>query len=227
MSDAPATWATDPAWPTAHAGPPPPAPLPAPPCSVGSIVFSALMFSAALVAVHGATRVPDDLFLDESEVRGARGAGRGWQTAAARPRVRCGCKRFACCASAPDPPPPPRARATVAWCPHPACRASKACWRSSPQPTTQHPRAPMPYERGCGVTHQGGAATGAHADSTAPCVAAAASARPSAALHDQRHHTAAAAGGVRVWAGGGRGRCCTTQAIRTGTCWMGTAVDRC
>ncbi|KAI8471910.1 MAG: prenylated rab acceptor family protein [Monoraphidium minutum] len=35
--------------------------------NVASIVFSALMFGAALVAAHGATRVPDDLFIDDSE----------------------------------------------------------------------------------------------------------------------------------------------------------------
>ncbi|KAI8464691.1 MAG: prenylated rab acceptor family protein [Monoraphidium minutum] len=35
--------------------------------NVASIVFSALMFGAGMVAVHGATRVPDDLFIDEGE----------------------------------------------------------------------------------------------------------------------------------------------------------------
>lgn len=38
--------------------------------SVGNLVFTALMMSSAVVALHGACRVPDDLFLDESEVGG-------------------------------------------------------------------------------------------------------------------------------------------------------------
>jgi hypothetical protein len=38
--------------------------------NVASVVFSALTFGAALVAAHGATRVPDDLFIDDSEVGG-------------------------------------------------------------------------------------------------------------------------------------------------------------
>eukprot|EP00775_Hariotina_reticulata_P006082 gene6082-6322_t len=36
--------------------------------SVANVVFSALTLSFFIVAVHGAFRVPDDLFLDESEV---------------------------------------------------------------------------------------------------------------------------------------------------------------
>ncbi|KAG0463639.1 hypothetical protein HPP92_019708 [Vanilla planifolia] len=39
--------------------------------SVGSIIISALLIGAALVAFHGAFRVPDDLFLDELEGGGA------------------------------------------------------------------------------------------------------------------------------------------------------------
>jgi len=35
--------------------------------NVASVVFSALMFGAALVAAHGATRVPDDLFIDDAD----------------------------------------------------------------------------------------------------------------------------------------------------------------
>ncbi|KAK1285595.1 PRA1 family protein B1 [Acorus calamus] len=35
--------------------------------SVGSLLISALMVGAALVCVHGALRVPEDLFLDEAE----------------------------------------------------------------------------------------------------------------------------------------------------------------
>lgn len=35
--------------------------------NVASVVFSALMFGAALVAAHGACRVPDDLFIDDGE----------------------------------------------------------------------------------------------------------------------------------------------------------------
>lgn len=37
-------------------------------CSVGNVVFTALMFSFAVVGLHGATRVPDDLFLDDTQV---------------------------------------------------------------------------------------------------------------------------------------------------------------
>jgi hypothetical protein len=35
---------------------------------VGTLLFSAISMSAVVVALHGATRVPDDLFLDEAEV---------------------------------------------------------------------------------------------------------------------------------------------------------------
>lgn len=35
--------------------------------NVGSLAFTALLTSACVVALHGATRVPDDLFLDEGE----------------------------------------------------------------------------------------------------------------------------------------------------------------
>lgn len=35
--------------------------------NVASVVFSAVMMGAALVAVHGACRVPDDLFIDDGE----------------------------------------------------------------------------------------------------------------------------------------------------------------
>lgn len=41
--------------------------------SVGSIVISAIMAGAALVAAHGAFRVPEDLFLDEKEPGGPSG----------------------------------------------------------------------------------------------------------------------------------------------------------
>lgn len=44
--------------------------------NVASVVFSALMFGAALVAAHGATRVPDDLFIDD-QVGAAQGLGGG------------------------------------------------------------------------------------------------------------------------------------------------------
>jgi hypothetical protein len=51
--------------------------FPAPyPCSVGTVFFSALTFSAAVIAAHGAFREPDNLFVDEVEVRDRRG-GRG------------------------------------------------------------------------------------------------------------------------------------------------------
>lgn len=33
--------------------------------NVASVVFSALVFGAGLVAAHGACRVPDDLFIDD------------------------------------------------------------------------------------------------------------------------------------------------------------------
>jgi len=42
---------------------------------VASVVFSALMVSSALIAAHGALRVPDDLFLDEGEVRSLKDTG--------------------------------------------------------------------------------------------------------------------------------------------------------
>lgn len=42
--------------------------------NVASVVFSALMMGAALVAVHGATRVPDDLFLDDADVSAGQAA---------------------------------------------------------------------------------------------------------------------------------------------------------
>lgn len=45
------------------------------PLSVGTVLFSALSISCCVIALHGATRVPDDLFLEEQEVR--RGEGRG------------------------------------------------------------------------------------------------------------------------------------------------------
>lgn len=39
--------------------------------SVGSLLISALLVGAALVAAHGALRVPEDLFLDDQETGGA------------------------------------------------------------------------------------------------------------------------------------------------------------
>lgn len=52
--------------------------LPTPPwckfpmsCSVANVLFSALTLSVAIIALHGAMRVPDDLFLDETDVSGA------------------------------------------------------------------------------------------------------------------------------------------------------------
>jgi len=36
--------------------------------SVGTLLFTAIGISAALIGLHGALRVPDDLFLDESEM---------------------------------------------------------------------------------------------------------------------------------------------------------------
>ncbi|CAD7695383.1 unnamed protein product [Ostreobium quekettii] len=36
--------------------------------SVGAVVFGALSIGFCLIALHGATRVPDDLFLDDTEV---------------------------------------------------------------------------------------------------------------------------------------------------------------
>ncbi|WOL05567.1 PRA1 family protein B3-like [Canna indica] len=41
--------------------------------SVGSIIISALVAGAALVAAHGAFRMPEDLFLDEQEPGGTTG----------------------------------------------------------------------------------------------------------------------------------------------------------
>ncbi|XP_064974372.1 PRA1 family protein B4-like [Musa acuminata AAA Group] len=41
--------------------------------SVGSIIISALVAGAAMVAAHGAFRVPEDLFLDEKETGAATG----------------------------------------------------------------------------------------------------------------------------------------------------------
>ncbi|WVZ54953.1 hypothetical protein U9M48_005678 [Paspalum notatum var. saurae] len=35
--------------------------------SVGSLIFSALAFGAAVVCAHGACRVPEDMFLDEPD----------------------------------------------------------------------------------------------------------------------------------------------------------------
>lgn len=40
---------------------------------VGSLAFSALVAAGALVAAHGASRAPDDLFLDEGGDPGAQG----------------------------------------------------------------------------------------------------------------------------------------------------------
>lgn len=37
-------------------------------CSVANVLFSALTLSLAIIGLHGALRVPDDLFLDETEV---------------------------------------------------------------------------------------------------------------------------------------------------------------
>ena len=37
-------------------------------CSVGTILFTALGISVAVISVHGACRIPDDLFTDEVEV---------------------------------------------------------------------------------------------------------------------------------------------------------------
>lgn len=35
--------------------------------SVGTVLFSALMLGATLIALHGAARVPDDLFIDDAQ----------------------------------------------------------------------------------------------------------------------------------------------------------------
>lgn len=40
-------------------------------CSVGTILFTAIGISVAVIAVHGSLRVPDDLFTDEIEVGSA------------------------------------------------------------------------------------------------------------------------------------------------------------
>jgi hypothetical protein len=37
-------------------------------CSVANVLFSALTLSCAIIGLHGATRVPDDLFLDDTDV---------------------------------------------------------------------------------------------------------------------------------------------------------------
>lgn len=37
-------------------------------CSVGTVLFTALGISVAAISLHGALRVPDDLFTDEIEV---------------------------------------------------------------------------------------------------------------------------------------------------------------
>jgi hypothetical protein len=39
---------------------------------VGTILFTAIGISLVVIAAHGAFRVPDDLFLDDSEVRRQR-----------------------------------------------------------------------------------------------------------------------------------------------------------
>lgn len=36
--------------------------------SVGTVVLSAVMLGCTVIALHGATRVPDDLFIDDSQV---------------------------------------------------------------------------------------------------------------------------------------------------------------
>ncbi len=46
-------------------------------CSVGTVFFSALSLSLAVVALHGAFREPDNLFVDEAEVRGRWQGGNG------------------------------------------------------------------------------------------------------------------------------------------------------
>jgi hypothetical protein len=53
--------------------------------NVASVAFSALVFGAAAIAAHGATRVPDDLFIDDSEV-----GGKGWGRVTARWSARGG-----------------------------------------------------------------------------------------------------------------------------------------
>lgn len=44
--------------------------------SVGTVFFSALAFSCAAIALHGAFREPDNLFVDDAEVR--RGKEQSW-----------------------------------------------------------------------------------------------------------------------------------------------------
>lgn len=51
-------------------------------CSVANVLFSALTLSGVLICMHGATRVPDDLFLDESDV-GSSQIVQQWQAAGA------------------------------------------------------------------------------------------------------------------------------------------------
>jgi hypothetical protein len=55
---------------------------------VANVLFSALTLSCAIIGLHGATRVPDDLFLDEADVstfgeRTAAATAAGTATAAA------------------------------------------------------------------------------------------------------------------------------------------------
>jgi hypothetical protein len=44
-----------------------------PPCSVGTVFFSAISLGLAVIALHGAFREPDSLFVDEGEVRQPHG----------------------------------------------------------------------------------------------------------------------------------------------------------
>ena len=37
--------------------------------SVGTVLLSAVMLGCAVIALHGATRMPDDLFIDDSQVQ--------------------------------------------------------------------------------------------------------------------------------------------------------------
>lgn len=37
-------------------------------CSVGTVVMSSVVLSCAIIGLHGAMRVPDDLFLDDTDV---------------------------------------------------------------------------------------------------------------------------------------------------------------
>lgn len=41
--------------------------------NVGAVLFSAISISLALIAAHGATRVPDDLFLEEQDTSATGG----------------------------------------------------------------------------------------------------------------------------------------------------------